>query len=459
MAHVSLPKALAALFIVCGATAGILMPAYAQDSQTLSDLQRTGKLQIKSWIESAQSIVVNQQINLAIEIATDQWFSGGTRIGRLEIDDAVVLRREQFAVNSTRREQGATWSVQLWNITIYPQREGVFEIPAMRLSLSVAGEDGKPVIGELYTKPIGFTATVPEALAALSPADARGTTWVASPSFSVEENYSQSHARELQNLQAGDAVRRNIAFKAENVAAMMLPAFTVREQEGLAIYRRPPRLNDNINRGVYQAQRSETITYVIEKSGDYIVPERTYYWWDLTSQTLKTVTLPEQRISTTSATTSGRTQHGKQRTPRELGLLAAKIGLPLLFVGILFLLWRRRLQATKTISEIPGEHALRKKMLQACQRGDTQQAVTLLYQWLDHYQYQRFDGSIRNLLQDMDQQQLQAMFESLMRHIYANAGDEADVDLLRFVTALTDELQRVKRRTRWGVKPVSLELN
>ena len=64
---------------------------------------------------------------------------------------------------------------------------------------------------------------VPDEMAALKLADEPGTTWVASPSFSVEESYSQSHDRELQDLNAGDAIKRSIEFSAENVAAMMLP--------------------------------------------------------------------------------------------------------------------------------------------------------------------------------------------------------------------------------------------
>ncbi|MGI9285260.1 MAG: hypothetical protein ACR2P1_07705 [Pseudomonadales bacterium] len=458
MAHAR--KTVAALFIVCGFGAVVLQtPAYANDSPSLSDLQSAGKLQIKTWIEPGQGIIVNQQINLAIEIATDQWFSGGTRIGRLEIDDAVVLRREQFAVNSTRREGGDTWSVQLWSISIYPQRDGVFEIPALRLTLSVAGEDGKPVTGELYTEPVSFQATVPDAVAALSPADEPSTPWVASPAFSVEESYSQSHDRGLQNLQAGDAVQRRVEFKAENVAAMMLPAFAGNEQEGLAIYQKPPRLHDDINRGIYQAQRAETITYVIESPGDYVLPELTYYWWDLSSQTLKTVTLSEQRISTADASPAGAAPQDRQRTVRELALLVVKIGVPLLLLSIPFFLWRRHSRNVKQTTVVPGEHALRKKLLQACQRGDTPRVVTLLYQWLDHYQNKRFDGSIRNLLQDMNQQELQSMFEPLMQRVYANANGQAEVEIERFVSALVDELRRNNRTTRWSVKPVLLELN
>ncbi len=201
MAHARSQKTVLMLAALVGISIGSNATAAAQDRPNVQQLQTAGKLLVKTWVDPVRAIVAKQQINFVIEVATDKWFSGGTRVGRLEIDDAIVLQREQFALNSTRREQGVTWSVQQWRISVYPQRAGVYEIPALRLTVSVAGDDGKPISGELSTMPVGFKAGVPKALAALASASESEVDWVASPAYSVAESYSQSHGIALQNLQ------------------------------------------------------------------------------------------------------------------------------------------------------------------------------------------------------------------------------------------------------------------
>lgn len=459
MAPASSRKALLMLAALVGIAIGHCATVTAKEPQTVGQLQTAGKLQIKSWVEPARAIVVNQQINFVIEVATDQWFSGGTRVGRLEVDDALVLQREQFALNSTRREQGVTRSVQQWRISIYPQRAGEYEIPALRLTLSVAGDNGKPISGELYTKPVSFEAGVPKALATLASASKSSVDWVASPAFSVNETYSRSRGEELQSLRPGDAVQRTIAFKAENVAAMMLPAVNVREQAGLATYQKPPRLTDNVNRGLYRAQRIETISYVIEKPGDYVLPELTYYWWDLSIHTLKKIVLPEQTISTANTASSDNAEQASQQTSRDWNVITATVIVTLFAMLLAWVFWHQRRRKKTQNAFAKDERLLLKKIVLASRRGDTQEAIGFLYQWLDHYPNGRFDGSIRSLLRGVQQRELISLFESLMQRVYAGSDERREVDIERFVRALDAELSDFNRTTRWGVKPILLKLN
>ena len=113
---------------------------------TLAELFENDKVRIKVWIEPEKNIVARQQVNLQIEVATDKWFSSGTKIGYFEVKDAIVLQREKFAVNSIREEGEKTWTIQQWTLVIYPQRDGVFEVPAIPLQLSIAGDGAESVV-------------------------------------------------------------------------------------------------------------------------------------------------------------------------------------------------------------------------------------------------------------------------------------------------------------------------
>ena len=103
---------------------GVMMAlvCVSASANTIAQLQQEDKLRIKAWLEPEDNIIARQQVKLQIEVATDKWFSGGTRIGHFEIKDAIVMQREKFAVNSTRTDGDKSWAVQQWTLVVYPQR-------------------------------------------------------------------------------------------------------------------------------------------------------------------------------------------------------------------------------------------------------------------------------------------------------------------------------------------------
>ena len=66
---------------------GVLMTfaCVSASANTIAVLQQEDKLRIKAWLEPEDNIIARQQIKLQIEVATDKWFSGGTRIGCVEL--------------------------------------------------------------------------------------------------------------------------------------------------------------------------------------------------------------------------------------------------------------------------------------------------------------------------------------------------------------------------------------
>ena len=347
------------------------------DTLSIKQLLATDQLRVKTWLQPADDIVARQQLELNIEISTASFFSGGTRIARFEMNNAIVLRRNKFAVNSSRREAGNTWSVQLWTITIYPQRGGEFMIPSLTIDVSIADSNGQPVEGQTNTDAVRFNATVPEPLRTTALND-----WVASSQFTVKEHFDRS----LDQLKAGDAVRRTISIEAENLAAMMLPSVFSAPQAGLATYQNPARLEDRVNRGRYQAMRFESISYVVEAEGNYTLPELVFSWWNTDSNELQYVRLPSHQLSASASAAATNLNDEPIQAHAVWYLLAALF----LFITLLVFAFKRRLWSLpepfrqhwgkRTLSS--QERVLRQQMLKAYEHGNSQQAVSLLYQWL-----------------------------------------------------------------------------
>ena len=99
----------------------LLVPPVA--ATTLEELQAQGHLQVSASIRPDGTLVPGQKLSLVLEVATDRWFSGGTRISIPEVPGLVILQTEQFASNASEVRGGQSWVVQRWTLDVYPQRE------------------------------------------------------------------------------------------------------------------------------------------------------------------------------------------------------------------------------------------------------------------------------------------------------------------------------------------------
>lgn len=316
---------LRAMTVLCLMTlAGAIAHAAAT---TIADLQAAQRLEINASLSPEEGVVAGQKLTLRLKIATDRWFSGGTRIVLPEVPGLVILQTEQFASNASERRGEQNWVIQRWTLDIYPQRAGDFTIPAIASQVQVNADAGDDVSGTLDSPPVSFSVTVPQALADVQ-------EWVAAPDFSVSQQFDRS----LDALQVGDAFERTIVFEASDVMAMMLPSAPPGEFNGLASYPSPPVLENNNNRGQASASRAERVSYVVEAEGRYRLPALDFYWWDTTTGELQLISLPPQEIVVGTGIAAAAVSDGVIQAVSKRQILLGG-GSLILLLGLLWLGW------------------------------------------------------------------------------------------------------------------------
>lgn len=316
-------------------------------SSTVGELQESGRLQLRTSLSKVSSVVPGEQIKLILEIATDRWFGGGTRIEVPEVPGLVILQTENFASNSSEVREGTNWVVQRWTLDVYAQREGTFTIPPISAQIKVSEAGGALIEGQVTGPALEFSATRPESLR-------RAETWVAAPSFSV----TQSFDRDLEDLAVGDAIERKIRFEAEDVMAMMLPTFDEAELNGFTRYSEPPRLKNSSNRGTTLALREITLTYIVEAQGEYQLPAQEYFWWDTQSRELELVSLPAVTVQV--GTGSGKPSSDKKADYRQIIFWTITASLLLLCIAWMV----KKLAVARTMARVKkGWNILRERWL------------------------------------------------------------------------------------------------
>ena len=233
-----------------------------------------------------KAYIVGEKIDVVVEVLAETFFSGPTRFILPDIPGAVFYKPEERAVVSSKEIDGVTWSVQRHEFAFYPQRAGKFTIPAFEVRYGVAGVGGaKPTFKRELTKPLQITASMPKGAEHLK-------RLISAPELSVEESWSPDVSDKKRSFVAGNAIKRNIVFRADSVPGMVFPAIRIPEIDGVKIYRSRAQVHDTISRGTFTGERSETITYVFQRAGKYVFPEVKIHWWDLSEKRLKQIVLP-----------------------------------------------------------------------------------------------------------------------------------------------------------------------
>ncbi len=262
--------------------------AFAED---INDLQRSHDVEIRAWVgktapdgdpQTPASFSVNEQVVLTIEVATPRWFTGGTRIGTIEIPNVIAKQRNQLATNFSDRKGGQTWSRQQWEVTLYPQASGEFVIPPVAVGVKVSAPNGKNVSGTLYTQPIKFSASLPSGLLS------NDVPWFVATDVDVKQEWETSN----DTLKVGDAITRKITITAQDSLSVLLPDLLKGESTTrYQAYSQPHQLTDTQTRGVYQSSRVEESVHVIQQGGELTLPDYEFRWWNSKTQKIESVVI------------------------------------------------------------------------------------------------------------------------------------------------------------------------
>ncbi|OAN13294.1 hypothetical protein A3K86_16710 [Photobacterium jeanii] len=262
----------------------------------------------KQATESSPSFAINEQIIMVIEVATPRWLTGGTEIGNMEIPNVIVKQRNPLATNYTQRRDGQTWSVQRWELTLYPQASGQYQVPATPVFAQVSAPNGRNVKAKLMTPPLTFQVNLPSAMLS------NEEPWVAASALSLSQQWQVSSEDEV--LKVGDSITRVVTIEGTDTLSVLLPPLQTRsETNGQANnihththadtntsamttasksyhrYAQPNVLKDSQSRGNYQSSRQEEVVYVLQQGGEVSFSALKLQWWNTKTQQLQTLTL------------------------------------------------------------------------------------------------------------------------------------------------------------------------
>ncbi|WP_027132885.1 BatD family protein [Geminicoccus roseus] len=324
---------------------------------------------VETSLGEQADVLVGQRVSIYVKLLTTTTFAGAAAFDLPSLPGAVLMTVQDRPLLGSESDRGTSYVSQTHGLALFPQRPGPLTLPAFTVRFASTSADGGPVRDhQLQTEPVTITAALPRG------AEGPGPLVVSSGVELTEQWQPQP-----DGLRPGDAVTRTITLQARDVPAMMLPSLTGDPIAGLRAYPRPPRLDDQQQRGAFTGKRIEQVTYVAETPGTVTVPPIELRWWHADSGEAATAELPGRTFTIAAAAPAAAAGNRPLATSAGSGAWPALVVLAILILAALGWLVARRRQRRHGDEEQDAFARLE----DALRSGNAPKSEAALFGWLD----------------------------------------------------------------------------
>jgi hypothetical protein len=242
---------------------------------------------VRASLGTHEDVWIGQRVTLVVELLVPGFFSGSPAFDLPDPRGVLIVPPQESPTVGSEDIGGTSYTVQRHEFSVFARRPGEQTIPsfAARFHFKRQPLDKDTVAATVRTEPLRFTVKIPPG------ADKLGGI-ISARSLTAIESWKP----EPINGKVGDAFTRTIIFAAPGVPAMAFPPFPVVEVDGLGIYSKAPEVLDKSERGELRGERRDTITYVCQRPGQFLIPAIKLTWFDLDSQQLRTIDFPARML-------------------------------------------------------------------------------------------------------------------------------------------------------------------
>ena len=385
---------------------------------------------------------VGQQLRLPVTLFFVDRPTSSPRFDIPEPSGGMLLKLPGSPIYGTRKLEGVSYSTWTYDFAYYPHRAGTHTIPP------ISGRAGD----------LKGTSEAVELEAVLPPGAEGLATLVSTSKLEVTETW---HPQPDGSAMAGDAFTRTVTLRAPDVLGMGFPPLPATKPDKVAVYPKPPQVDDKVARGDVSGSRIETIVYLCESAGEVTLPAITIPWFDLEAGEMRRVDLPSQTLQVAPnpahLQAEGQGDTAQSRAHQRWIMLSA--GFALLATAIAFRYRSRIAAAIKGYRQRrhDSEAQCFRRLLRAAHSGDAPATINLVPTWLQSLPGDEKPRTLRTLAEEADDTALLTEIDSLFASRYSSNSTET-WDGSRFAEQLIKARRSMLRST--ALKPPSLpELN
>ncbi|CAI8867184.1 hypothetical protein [Pseudomonas sp. IT-P218] len=237
-------------------------------------------LRVQATLQPADTAMVGSLVELRLDVLTDTWFTSAPTLPDLKLPGALVMPSDGHAEHLNQTLDGKSFNGMRYTYLITPNLAQAFDIPPLTVRVT-PGQATSELSAQ--SQALHFTATQPPGFLPGEPVlVAQGL------------RFSQKIVDSSSPPKVGDSLTRELTLQADGALAMSLPTPSLGDVSGLSRYPKTPQISNlDDGRGNFTGgQRIDSVTYRIDKQGQYNLPAIELKWFDASSQQTRIAQVP-----------------------------------------------------------------------------------------------------------------------------------------------------------------------
>ncbi|AUR52510.1 BatD family protein [Aquella oligotrophica] len=219
--------------------------------------------------------------------------------------DGAQIEAQGKPIQYQSNENGKTYQVVEQRFMVTPNKSGKLTIPPAKIRGAIADNDNNSFFPMMANKPFMANSKPVNLEVKAVPANIAINQWFPAKNVKATDSWSISS----DTLKVGEPLTHTISLEALGVPATSIPELEINNPAEVNAYPDKAQSSTNSNNGELTGTKTFKIAYIPTKAGTLSFPTITIKWWDITADTLKTVTIPAKTYTVTADPTTPANQN------------------------------------------------------------------------------------------------------------------------------------------------------
>jgi hypothetical protein len=228
------------------------------------------KAQVSCFVQTKldrNSVYAQQPFKVTITVLTATWYTAPLEFDNLQIPNAFILPfdRTQPGMFDINKKQYA--GLQFYFI-VFPYKPGHFTLPAINIVATT------PAVGDYKGKKVNVKSQPLSYVVKPVPKNFTADYWFVAKNVSITQTWNKP----LRNLKIGDVLEATLTIDAKGTLPQFIPDLKTDSLDWAGVYPEQATLADTRDEYDANGTRTQSVTYLLEKEGDFTFPAPTIEW-------------------------------------------------------------------------------------------------------------------------------------------------------------------------------------
>jgi hypothetical protein len=219
--------------------------------------------------------------------------------------DGAQIEAQGKPIQYQSNENGKTYQVVEQRFMVTPNKSGKLTIPPAKIRGAIADNGNNSFFPMMANKPFMANSKPVNLEVKAVPANIAINHWFPAKNVKATDSWSIPS----DSIKVGEPLTHTISLEALGVPATSIPELEINNPAGVNAYPDKAQSSTNSNNGELTGTKTFKIAYIPTKAGTLSFPAITIKWWDITADTLKTVTIPAKTYTVSADATTPANQN------------------------------------------------------------------------------------------------------------------------------------------------------